>query len=87
MGFELKFRQYRDKLKTYLSKLFPNINFCVETKADSKFKIVSAASILSKTERDRKIDNLNNKLKDLNLGPGYPSDPITKIFFILLNFY
>lgn len=45
--------------------------------ADSRFVIVSAASIIAKVTRDRAIELLR---KDHNLGSGYPSDPKTMSF-------
>ena len=45
--------------------------------ADSKFVVVSAASILAKVSRDRAITKLKKKH---NVGSGYPSDPKTKAF-------
>ena len=45
--------------------------------ADSRFVIVSAASILAKVTRDRSIAKLR---KIYNLGSGYPSDSITVKF-------
>ena len=39
--------------------------------ADSRFVVVSAASIIAKVSRDRSINRLN---KISNLGSGYPSD-------------
>ena len=39
--------------------------------ADSRFVVVSAASIIAKVSRDRSITRLN---KSSNLGSGYPSD-------------
>ena len=45
--------------------------------ADSRFVIVSAASIVAKVTRDRAIELLR---KDHNLGSGYPSDPKTMNF-------
>lgn len=49
-----------------------------EHKADSKFPIVSAASILAKVERDRIVDEMHQKYGDF--GSGYPSDPKTTRF-------
>ncbi|MHA2119247.1 MAG: ribonuclease HII [Candidatus Thorarchaeota archaeon] len=46
-----------------------------EHKADSKYPIVSAASILAKVERDRIIDEMHREYGDF--GSGYPSDPKT----------
>lgn len=45
--------------------------------ADSRFVIVSAASIVAKVTRDRAIKVLR---KDHDLGSGYPSDPKTMNF-------
>ena len=46
-----------------------------EHKADSKYPIVSAASILAKVERDRVIEVMHQEYGDF--GSGYPSDPKT----------
>jgi ribonuclease HII len=46
-----------------------------EHKADRNYPIVSAASIIAKTERDKEIAEL--ALKHGDLGCGYPSDPQT----------
>jgi len=45
--------------------------------ADSRFVVVSAASILAKVTRDRAIAKLR---KDYDLGSGYPSDSLTVKF-------
>jgi ribonuclease HII len=45
--------------------------------ADSRFVVVSAASILAKVTRDRSIERLR---KIHNLGSGYPSDSVTVKF-------
>jgi ribonuclease HII len=49
-----------------------------EHKADSRYPIVSAASILAKVERDRIISRLHEEYG--NFGSGYPSDPKTVDF-------
>jgi ribonuclease HII len=49
-----------------------------EHKADRKYPIVSAASIIAKVERDKEIMELANKYGDL--GCGYPTDPKTLDF-------
>ncbi|KAG9315315.1 ribonuclease H-like domain-containing protein [Chiua virens] len=74
----------------YLSSVFPGINFTVTTKADSKFKIVGAASVAAKVTRDACIEGwCFEELEDderestpkgfgREFGSGYPSDPKTK---------
>jgi ribonuclease H2 subunit A len=65
----------------YLSGLFPGIAFTVTTKADSKFKIVGAASVAAKVTRDACIENWhfeelvgNDQVEWSNtFGSGYPS--------------
>ncbi|MHA1575945.1 MAG: ribonuclease HII [Candidatus Thorarchaeota archaeon] len=49
-----------------------------EHKADSKFTVVSAASIMAKVKRDNRILKLHKKYGDF--GSGYPSDPKTVEF-------
>jgi ribonuclease H2 subunit A len=61
-----------------------DIKFTVTTKADSKFPVVSAASIVAKVNRDRIIENWmfeENFYKgshSKDFGSGYPGDPKTK---------
>jgi len=49
-------------------------------KADRDFPVVSAASIVAKVERDRAVARLRESFGDF--GSGYPSDPLTKSFFL-----
>jgi len=51
----------------------------VAHKADVKYPIVSAASIIAKVTRDREIAKLKQKLK-IDFGSGYPADPLTQKF-------
>jgi ribonuclease HII len=46
-----------------------------EHKADAKYPIVSAASIVAKSERDRRIKELHTEFG--NFGSGYPADPVS----------
>ncbi|KAG1835053.1 ribonuclease H-like domain-containing protein [Suillus variegatus] len=82
--------------EAYLSSQFPGINFTVTTKADSKFKIVGAASVAAKVTRDACVDgwtfeelieedenaarNARNENWNREFGSGYPSDPKTQIW-------
>ncbi|MCJ7816605.1 MAG: ribonuclease HII [Candidatus Aenigmarchaeota archaeon] len=64
------------KLHGYLKKMAPDgIELVVEHFADSKYPVVSAASIIAKVERDKKIDSLRKEYGDI--GSGYTSDPVT----------
>ncbi|KAJ3547456.1 hypothetical protein NMY22_g1641 [Coprinellus aureogranulatus] len=75
-----------DKYQAYLSSLFPRIDFTVTQKADSKFKIVSAASIAAKVTRDACVEawcfeedrGKEESRWSADLGSGYPSDPTTQ---------
>jgi ribonuclease H2 subunit A len=69
--------KYQDKM----SKIFPDIKFTVASKADSKYPVVSAASIVAKVIRDRNLEGWKFPEGDhisREFGCGYPSDPITK---------
>ncbi len=65
-----------DRFKNHIAE---NLSFSLEIisehKADLKYPIVSAASILAKVERDRMLSQLQKKYG--NLGCGYPSDSNT----------
>jgi len=52
------------------------VRVVAESDADKKYPVVSAASIIAKTERDRLIEELKNRFGDF--GSGYPSDPRTR---------
>ncbi|WP_423793192.1 ribonuclease HII [Methanocaldococcus indicus] len=51
------------------------INIIAEHKADDKYPVVSAASIIAKVVRDKIIEDYKNKYGDF--GSGYPSDERT----------
>jgi ribonuclease HII len=53
-----------------------NVEIVAENKADKKYPVVSAASIIAKVIRDREIDKIKEKL-NLDIGSGYPSDEKT----------
>lgn len=52
-----------------------------EHKADDNYIQVSAASIIAKAERDKRIEEINKEfIRQGGIGSGYPSDPTTKKF-------
>jgi len=55
------------------SRLKHKCEIIAEYKADINYPIVSAASILAKTERDRILKDIEKELK-IDLGVGYPHD-------------
>ncbi|KAH9917844.1 ribonuclease H-like domain-containing protein [Fomitopsis serialis] len=73
--------------EAYLTSLFPGISFTVTAKADSKFKIVGAASVAAKVTRDAWVEGWmfeehqpveKKPTWGTELGSGYPSDPKTQ---------
>ena len=70
-------------IKAYSDYVNKNLNVDVkiiaEHKADVKYPVVSAASILAKVTRDMEIKKIKDKI-GINLGSGYPSDETTQQF-------
>jgi len=65
-----------ERLKLVLKKMLSNdSDLVVEHKADFKYPIVSAASIIAKVERDKEVKELHKKWGDF--GPGYSSNEKT----------
>ncbi|MBR9678973.1 MAG: ribonuclease HII [Nanoarchaeota archaeon] len=69
-------KSFEKFLKTHLTH---ECELVCEHKADIKYPVVSAASILAKVVRDAEIMELERKL-NLKIGSGYPSDPETQKF-------
>ncbi len=65
----------------YVKKLLEDneIKIISEHKADLRYPVVSAASILAKVTRDREIKKIEKTIKK-KTGSGYPSDPLTQEF-------
>jgi len=55
------------------------IDVTAEHGADETSRLVGAASVVAKVERDRRIDALDAEY-DADVGSGYPSDPTTRDF-------
>jgi ribonuclease HII len=67
------------KWQDYFEKHLENkeiLEVHAEWKADFNYVVVGAASILAKTTRDNEIEKIK-KLVKVDIGSGYPSDPIT----------
>jgi len=68
-----------ERFGQHISELLPfKVEIVSEHKADRKYPVVSAASIIAKVERDKEIAKLKEKHGDF--GCGYPSDPKTISF-------
>jgi ribonuclease HII len=70
-------RRFRDNILEHMKR---KCKIIAAHKADRDYAVVSAASIIAKVERDRAVEKLKRKLGDF--GSGYPSDPITRAFFL-----
>jgi ribonuclease HII len=65
-----------DRFKRHIAESLPlEVQIVSEHKADAKYPVVSAASIIAKVERDRAIAELQERHG--NIGCGYPTDPKT----------
>ncbi len=60
-------------------KNLSNLDFVIEHKADRNYLSVGAASILAKSERERRMDILKEKYGG-EIGSGYCTDPLTMRF-------
>lgn len=73
---------YKSLLKSQFSGSHPALNFTVSEKADSKYKVVSAASIFAKVTRDDRLRNWTfaqtlEPAASGHFGSGYPGDDKT----------
>jgi ribonuclease HII len=71
---DIKPQRFCDEMENFREGL----KVIAEHKAEDKFPIVAAASIVAKVERDMEIEKLKKEFKDI--GSGYPSDPKTIAF-------
>ncbi len=77
VGDEVKYRQLLEREFDFLTH---KIEFTVCSKADSKFPVVSAASIVAKVTRDEQVKNIVIREPievNREFGSGYPGDPKT----------
>ncbi|ACV24965.1 ribonuclease HII [Methanocaldococcus fervens] len=66
---------FKEKIRDVIEERNLKIKIIAEHKADSKYPVVSAASIIAKAERDEIIENYKKIYGDI--GSGYPSDSKT----------
>jgi len=59
-----------------LSSLIGGTKVVAEHKADDKYPVVSAASIIAKVTRDSMLKEIAKEFGE-DIGSGYPSDPVT----------
>jgi len=62
-----------------LSLSIGNVKVVGEHKADDKYPVVSAASVIAKVTRDRMLKEIADEFGE-DIGSGYPSDPVTVEF-------
>ena len=74
-------KKYELRIRKYLKR---KVKIIAENKADERYLLVSAASIVAKVIRDKEIQKIKEKV-GIDFGSGYPSDPKTKE--ALENFY
>ena len=67
------------KFGSILSQMVNGVKVDARNKADVIFPAVSAASIMAKVTRDRMIEDIKREI-GIDVGSGYPSDPVTKQF-------
>lgn len=71
---------YTDYFKTKLSKgVLEKSEIRMEHKADAKYPVVAAASVVAKVIRDRSIDHLKEEI-GIDFGSGYMGDQKTRDF-------
>lgn len=68
--------RFSDNLKEALGDEFASCEIIASHKAEDKYPIVAAASILAKVKRDELIKKIEED-EDVSFGSGYPSDPKT----------
>jgi ribonuclease HII len=67
------------RLRDAVAEAGTAVDVTAEHGADETHAIVSAASVVAKVERDRRMAEIDAKY-DREVGSGYPSDPTTRAF-------
>ncbi len=71
--------RFSHNLKSLLGQDYSNSEFIVSHKAEDKYPIVAAASILAKVKRDELVKKIETEA-GVSFGSGYPNDPKTRKF-------
>ncbi|KYC53368.1 MAG: Ribonuclease HII [Candidatus Methanofastidiosum methylothiophilum] len=71
--------RFSQSIKEGVCKIYPDCEVIAAHKAEDKYPIVAAASILAKVKRDEILKEIEDKV-GTPIGSGYPSDPITISF-------
>ena len=72
---DVKPERFKERIENHMNS---NMKIYSSHKAEEKYVIVAAASIVAKYTRDKEIFRLGKKFGEI--GSGYPSDPLTRIF-------
>ena len=72
---DVKPERFKERIENRLNS---NMKIYSSHKADEKYVVVAAASVVAKYTRDKEIVKLKRKFGEM--GSGYPSDPATRIF-------
>ena len=72
---DVKPERFKERIENRLNS---NMKIYSSHKADEKYVVVAAASVVAKYMRDKEIFKLKRKFGEM--GSGYPSDPATRIF-------
>ncbi|MFD1525495.1 ribonuclease H family protein, partial [Halolamina salina] len=67
------------RLRDAVAETGTEVDVTAEHGADETHAIVSAASVVAKVERDRRMAEIDERY-DREVGSGYPSDPTTRAF-------
>ncbi|MBR5504125.1 MAG: ribonuclease HII [Methanobrevibacter sp.] len=81
-SLDIKEGRLEEEMQNFVGE---NTKVIAEHKADDKYLVVGAASIIAKTRRDEIIEQINKEYirstgNKEGIGSGYPSDPKTKNF-------
>ncbi|MFW5949383.1 MAG: ribonuclease HII [Halolamina sp.] len=71
--------RFGSRLRAAVAELGTEVAVTAEHGADERHAVVSAASVVAKVERDRRMAEIGERY-DRDVGSGYPSDPTTRAF-------